>query len=74
MKKLYFIIAIVCSVSIFSCKKDDGESCVTCNSAETTNFEVCEKSNGNASVNGQDTGTPYNTYISLLESTGTICQ
>lgn len=73
MKKISIIIAIGCVLSIFSCKKDDGVSCTTCSSSETTDFQVCEESDGNASVNGQNTGTPYDTYISGLEQAGASC-
>ena len=72
MKKIS-IIAIACILSIFSCKKDDGVSCTTCSSSETTDFQVCEESDGNASVNGQNTGTAYDTYIAGLEQAGASC-
>jgi len=58
---------------LFSCKKDDGRSCTICSSPETANFEVCEESNGNASVNGEDTGTSFNVYISDLRDVGVDC-
>ncbi|OAD90975.1 MULTISPECIES: hypothetical protein [Flavobacteriaceae] len=73
MKKYSIITAIACSLSLFSCKKDDGVSCTTCSSPETASFQVCEENDGNASVNGQNTGTPYDTYISGLEQAGASC-
>lgn len=73
MKRSVLILSIVSALSVFSCKKDDGKSCTTCSSPETTNFVVCEEGNGNASVNGQDTGTPYGTYITGLEAAGASC-
>lgn len=73
MKKLAVYIAIVLSISIFSCKKDDSGSCTTCSAPETASFQVCEEGNGNASVNGQDTGTNYNIYIEGLEQAGASC-
>lgn len=73
MKKISIIIAIACSLSIFSCKKDDGISCTTCSSPETSDFQVCKEKDGNASVNGQNTETPYDTYISGLEQAGASC-
>ncbi|MGO3183013.1 MAG: hypothetical protein ACTIJ9_09295 [Aequorivita sp.] len=73
MKKTVLIIAIVSTLSVFSCKKDDGVTCTTCSSAETANFQVCEESNGTASVNGQNTGTPYDIYIQGLEEAGASC-
>lgn len=74
MKKTAIILAIICSLSIFSCKKDDGVSCTTCSSPETASFQVCEESDGNASVNGQNTGTPYDIYLSGLEQAGASCE
>ncbi|MCB0466704.1 MAG: hypothetical protein KDC64_00650 [Aequorivita sp.] len=73
MKKISILIAIFSSLSIFSCKKDDGISCTTCTSPETSDFQVCKQNDGNASVNGQNTGTPYDTYISGLEQAGASC-
>ena len=67
---LYFFLL---SCFFFSCKKDDTRSCTTCNSPETFEFEVCRESNGNASVNGEDTGTDYDIYISGLEDAGASC-
>lgn len=58
---------------LFSCKKDEGRSCVTCNSPQTTAFEVCEESDGTASVNGENTGTAYDVYIAGLEAVGASC-
>ena len=72
-KKAYLITLLLAVATILSCKKDNGSSCVTCSSSQTPDFEVCEESDGNASVNGQDTGTSYDVYISGLEATGTSC-
>ncbi len=71
MKKLGFLI-IVFSF-LFGCKKDEAPSCTRCNSDLSGEFELCRESNGNASVNGQDTGTSYEVYISDLEETGVQC-
>ncbi len=73
MKKISFIIATACFLSILSCKKDEGISCTTCSSPETSDFQVCKENDGNASVNGQNTGTAYDTYISGLEQAGASC-
>lgn len=73
MKKTFLITAIICGLSVFSCKKDDSVSCTTCSSPETSDFQVCKESDGNASVNGQNTGTPYDTYVSGLEAAGAEC-
>lgn len=57
----------------FSCKKEDSVTCTTCNSPQTISFEVCKESNGNASVNGEDTGTRYDIYIEGLLEAGASC-
>lgn len=72
-KKSHQIIILLVVVTMLSCKKDNGASCVTCSSSQTPNFQVCEESDGNASVNGEDTGTSYNVYIAGLEAAGTSC-
>lgn len=58
---------------LFSCKEDDSVSCVQCSSDTTIPFEVCRENNGNASVNGEDTGTDYDDYIMGLEDAGANC-
>ncbi|SRX52575.1 hypothetical protein [Aequorivita sp. CIP111184] len=73
MNKISILIAIACILLIISCKKDDGVSCTTCSSPETVSFQVCEESDGNASVNGQNTGTSYKTYLSDLQESGVVC-
>lgn len=73
MKKISIVIALVCGLSIVSCKKDDGISCTSCSSPETVDFQVCKENNGNASVGGQDTKIPYDDYISNLEAAGASC-
>lgn len=72
MKKALFI-ALVCGLVAISCKKDEGVSCTTCTSSETSDFQVCKENDGNASVNGQNTGTPYDVYIQGLEDAGANC-
>ncbi len=71
--KITFFVLLVLTLSFFSCKKDDGVSCTTCSSPETSSFQVCEENDGNASVNGQNTGTPYDNYISGLKQAGASC-
>ena len=71
--KVIFIISLFGFFTTISCKKDDGNSCTTCSSSQTQEFTLCEESNGNASVNGQDTGTDYDVYVQGLEGTGTTC-
>ena len=73
IKTSHIITILLVIISVLSCKKDDGRSCVACSSSQTPNFEVCEESDGNASVNGQNTGTSYTIYISGLEAIGTSC-
>ena len=62
----------VFSLSI-SCKEDDSVSCIQCTSDTTVPFEVCRESNGNASVNGEDTGADYDSYLADLEEAGASC-
>lgn len=73
MKRLVLILFLAFALSVFSCKKDDVVTCTTCSSPDTSNFEVCQEKDGNASVNGQNTGTPYGVYIQGLEETGASC-
>ena len=63
-------------VTIFltiSCSDDKSRTCTICNAPQTTSFELCQESNGNASVNGEDTGVSYDVYLSDLEADGTVC-
>lgn len=73
MKKVCFVIVLAFSFSVFSCKEDDARSCVMCSSPETMSFEVCQEGDGNAWVNGENTGTDYDTYISDLMELGVEC-
>jgi hypothetical protein len=73
MKPSLLFIGALCFISLFSCKKDDDKSCTTCQSELTPSFELCRESNGNASVNGQDTGTDYDLYVDDLRADGTSC-
>lgn len=65
----FFLLCVL----VLGCKKDDAPTCTKCNSDLTGEFELCRESNGNASVNGQDTGTNYESYLSALEDSGTSC-
>ncbi len=67
------LLIIACLLFVFSCKEDDSVTCTSCNSPQTSSFEVCRESNGNASVNGEDTGTNYEVYITGLEEAGATC-
>ncbi len=67
------LLIISCLLFVFSCKKEDSVTCTTCSSPQTAAFEVCRESNGNASVNGEDTGTSYDVYIAGLEEAGASC-
>lgn len=60
-------------VFIISCKDDDGSSCQTCSSEVTPPFELCKENNGNAFVNGQDTGVDYAVYLDGLLAEGVGC-
>jgi len=67
-------LIISCSVFLISCKEDEGRSCTTCSSSVTAAFELCKESNGNASVNGEDTDTEYDAYLSGLQEEGVQCE
>jgi len=75
LKKTISSLLLICIFFTSSCKEDDTslQSCVTCNSPQTTPFEVCENSSGNAMVNGEDTGTEYSVYIEGLKEAGASC-
>ncbi len=73
MKKTIFIIGVLFGLSVLSCKKDEAVTCITCSSPDTLSFELCQEGDGNASVNGENTGTPYDAYLSGLQATGVQC-
>ncbi|NNM24057.1 MAG: hypothetical protein HKO54_10950 [Flavobacteriaceae bacterium] len=70
--KPILLMLVLCTATL-SCKKDDARVCTTCSSDITPTFQLCRESNGNASVNGEDTGTDYDLYLDDLEATGTNC-
>ncbi|OAB80266.1 hypothetical protein [Cochleicola gelatinilyticus] len=73
-KRIGFIISVLGCITLASCGSDDSRSCTTCTSDQSpTAFEVCQESSGNASVNGENTGTPYDAYISGLQDAGATC-
>lgn len=71
--KFYVLIAGFMAITVVSCKSDDGGECTTCDSPETQSFQVCKDGDGNATVNGQDTNTDYDLYISDLIMAGASC-
>ena len=74
MKKVFLIAIISCCLSIMSCKDDEVVTCVTCTSPDAPlSFELCKEGDGNASINGESTGIPYETYLGDLEETGVNC-
>ena len=58
---------------LVGCKSDDGGGCTVCQSDQTAAFDVCKDGNGNASVNGENTGTDYDVYIADLIAAGASC-
>ncbi len=72
MNKVLILIAAIAIIG-FSCKEDDSVTCTTCNAPQTSSFQVCKESDGNASVNGENTGTDYNVYITDLREAGANC-
>lgn len=71
--KIYSSILIIATTLLISCGSDDSRSCTTCSSDQTIPFTICEESNGNASVNGENTGVAYATYIDGLVNAGATC-
>ncbi|WP_158676780.1 hypothetical protein [Pukyongia salina] len=72
----YYPSVYICAVlvaSLFSCKSDDSVSCVSCSAPQTLDFTLCRESDGNASVNGENTGTPYDIYLQDLRADGANC-
>lgn len=69
--QLFLTILFVCLTT--GCKEDDSTTCLNCSSEATPKFELCRQSNDNASVNGEDTGTPYEQYLEDLQDTGVRC-
>ncbi|WP_114492318.1 hypothetical protein [Candidatus Ulvibacter alkanivorans] len=67
------ITVLLLLVLTTSCKDDDSVSCTFCSSDQTPEFELCRESDGNASVNGENTGTDYDVYLSDLEADGVMC-
>lgn len=77
MKKLLVSLGVL-GVVATSCKKDDdgGNTCQTCaafdieingQTVTTPAIEVCEGDNGNAVVDGTDSGQNYVDYIEAYE-------
>ena len=73
MKYKFLYITFLLSALFFSCKKEEGVSCLTCTSPDTESFELCRESDGTASVNGENTGTPYDVYYSGLQDINVQC-
>ena len=73
MKFVFCFVILAGTASLFSCKSDDTVTCRTCSAPQTLDFELCEESDGNASVNGENTGTPYNIYLQDLQADGVSC-
>lgn len=71
MKKIILLIFFV--IALISCGDDDERTCRFCSSDQTPEFELCREPNGNASVNGEDTGTNYEAYLDDLVEAGANC-
>lgn len=67
------IYVLLFTLLFLSCGNDDGETCVMCTSDQTTDFEVCRRSDGDASVNGENTNTDYDVYLADLMEDGATC-
>lgn len=71
MKKTTLVAFFI--VTALACNKDDERTCRFCSSDQTPEFELCLEPNGNASVNGEDTGTNYEAYLDDLVEAGANC-
>ena len=71
MKKIPFLAFLI--VTLMACNNDDERTCRFCSSDQTPEFELCREPNGNASVNGEDTGTNYQAYLDDLVADGASC-
>lgn len=69
----FFGATLITTMLFVGCKSDDDVSCTVCQSDQTAAFDVCKESNGNASVNGENTGTDYDVYLADLVSAGASC-
>jgi hypothetical protein len=56
-----------------ACQDDEGRGCTTCSQSQTVDFELCENGNGEAVVNGENTGTNYDVYLENLRAEGVEC-
>jgi hypothetical protein len=66
-------ILLLFPLTLISCGDDDERTCRFCSSDQTPEFELCREPNGNASVNGEDTGTNYEAYLDGLVEAGASC-
>jgi len=73
VRKPLFLLLLYFSWLLVACGEDDNRSCTICSSDQTEEFEVCRESNGEASVNGEDTATDYDVYIADTEAAGAAC-
>lgn len=72
MKQMIAVLGFS-SLLFISCQEDDTPECRSCTSEITTSFELCKESNGNASINGEDTGVDFAIYLDELVSEGVNC-
>lgn len=85
MKKLILSAALIAGVSFFTaCNNDDdggnnntNGGCLTCTMSAggmTIEQDVCEGENGNAFVDGTDSGMAYDDYITGFTGGGGTCE
>jgi hypothetical protein len=73
MKHFTSVIALLTLLFLNACKSDDTGGCVTCSAPQTLDFVLCEEDDGNASVNGENTGIRYDIYLQDLVADGANC-
>lgn len=65
MKKFLFILLLVVFVS---CSSDDDKDCITCKVSGISFGEACKGENGNAFLEGEDTGVAFEEYAEVIEA------
>lgn len=57
-----------------ACSKDKAElECFTCTGETNMPFELCEDTDGKATVNGESTQTDFQVYLQNLQDDGVSC-
>ena len=71
MKKIILAVALLAGMTFVACSSDDdkGNNCVDCTvsfDGQSQTYQVCKADNGNATVQGQDSGIGYDDYVESM--------